>query len=145
MHKKEILINVNYLYSKLSILKRKNIYEKKILVTGSSSGLGFAIAKDLNKKGYLVVVNGRNLNKLKKICEKEKFYGFEAGDLSKEKDAKKVSIKSYKKLKGLDAIICCVGESKSCPPNKENLKIGKKCLNKIFLLQQILSKIQKNI
>ena len=50
MHKKEILINVNYLYSKLSILKRKNIYEKKILVTGSSSGLGFAIAKDLNKK-----------------------------------------------------------------------------------------------
>ena len=46
---------------------------KKILVTGSSSGLGFAIAKDLNKKGYLVVVNGRNLNKLKKFVKKKNF------------------------------------------------------------------------
>ena len=32
---------------------------RKNSVTGSSSGLGFAIAKDLNKKGYLVVVNGK--------------------------------------------------------------------------------------
>ena len=96
--------------------------KKKILVTGSSAGLGLAIAQDLNKKGHLVVINGRNIKKLKKICEKEKFYSFEAGDLSKEKDAKKVSIKSYKKLKGLDAIICCIGESKSCPPKKERLK-----------------------
>ena len=106
--------------------------KKKILVTGSSTGLGLAIAKDLNKKGHLVVINGRNIKKLKKICEKEKFYSFEAGDLSKEKDAKKVSIKSYKKLKGLDAIICCIGESKSCPPNKERLKDWKKMFEQNF-------------
>ena len=49
----------------------------------------------------------------------------------KEKDAK-VSIKSYKKLKGLDAIICCVGESKSCPPNKEKFKDWKKMFEQNF-------------
>ena len=106
--------------------------KKKILVTGSSRGLGLAIAKSLNKKGHLVVVNGRNLKKLKKIYVKEKFYSFEAGDLSKEKDAKKVSINSYKKLKGLDAVICCVGESKSCPPNKERFKDWKKMFDQNF-------------
>ena len=34
--------------------------KKKIIVTGASSGIGLAIAKELKKKGHLVIINGRN-------------------------------------------------------------------------------------
>ena len=47
---------------------------KKILVTGSSSGIGLAIAIKLKKKGNLVIINGRNKKKLINIQKKEKFF-----------------------------------------------------------------------
>ena len=119
---------------------------KKILVTGSSSGLGFAIAKDLNKKGYLVVVNGRNLNKLKKICEKENFMVLKQEIFQKKRMLKKFLLNPIKNLKVLMLLFVVWAKVNLVLQIKKNLKIGKKkCLNKIFLLQQILSKIQKNI
>ena len=40
---------------------------KKIIVTGSSRGIGLAIAKKLIKEGHYVVLNGRNEKSFKKI------------------------------------------------------------------------------
>jgi len=105
---------------------------KKILVTGSSSGIGLAIAIKLKKKGNLVIINGRNKKKLINIQKKEKFFGCENGDLSNPKEAEKVVLKSYKKLKGLDVIICNAGESKSSPPNDENFKEWNKMFKQNF-------------
>ena len=38
--------------------------EKIALVTGSSSGLGFSIAKKLHKEGCHIILNGRNKTRL---------------------------------------------------------------------------------
>ena len=100
--------------------------QKKILVTGSSSGIGLAIAKELKKKGNLVIINGRNKKKLSKVCKKENFFSLESGNLSIPNEAKRVVVNSYKKLGALDVVICNAGESKSCKPGKENFKDSKK-------------------
>lgn len=40
---------------------------KKVFISGSTSGIGFQIAQTFSKAGCKVGLNGRNLNKLKKI------------------------------------------------------------------------------
>ena len=113
--------------------------KKKIIVTGASSGIGLAIAKELKKKGHLVIINGRNKKKLIKVYKAENFYDFQQGDLSRPNEAKRVVVNSFKKLKGLDVVVCNAGESKSCSPNKEN------CLSKIFIQLLMLLSIQRSI
>ena len=52
--------------------------------------------------------------------------------MSNPKEAEKVVLKSYKKLKGLDVIICNAGESKSSQPNNENFKEWNKMFKQNF-------------
>ena len=40
---------------------------KSVLITGSTSGLGYQLAKDLNFEGYTVFCLGRNIQKLKSL------------------------------------------------------------------------------
>ena len=42
---------------------------KRALVTGSTEGIGFAIAKALAKEGAQVIVNGRSSEKVKKAIQ----------------------------------------------------------------------------
>ena len=59
--------------------------KKKILITGSSRGIGFSIAKSLSEAGHDVVITGRDIKKLAEASEKIKASGFISGDLM-EKD-----------------------------------------------------------
>jgi len=91
----------------------------KILITGSSRGIGFAIAKKLSaNKNNLIYINGRNKNDLNKA--KKKINNCEAilGDLTNEKTLKKIS----KKIKFLDVLICNIGSGKSSAEGREKKK-----------------------
>ena len=95
---------------------------KSILITGSTSGIGFDIAKSLSKlEGYKIILNGRNMLKLKSAKKRIPNSNFFLC-VTKYKDLKSLS----KKIKSLDILICNVGNSKSVKPEKKKYKIGKK-------------------
>src|SRR3712207_1193748 len=68
--------------------------DKVVIVTGSSEGIGFAIAKAFAEAGARVVVNGRNLEKLETACERLEHCGERTlalrGDAANEIDINRV-------------------------------------------------------
>ena len=44
-----------------------NIEGKKILITGSTSGLGLVLTEGLAREGAVVILNGRNREKVDKV------------------------------------------------------------------------------
>ena len=109
---------------------------KKILVSGSSKGIGFTIAKKLLEEGNQVVIHSRNRKKLFQL-KKYDFTGAVFGDLSKNHQAKNVISQTINILGGLDVLICNAGQSKSSKPNKENYGEWVKMFNQNFLQHQI--------
>ena len=57
-HLEEIKINLKFLKIQNEITK------PKVLITGSSSGIGYFLAKEFSKINYQVIINGRNKRKL---------------------------------------------------------------------------------
>ena len=84
-----------------------NLFEKTVIVTGSSRGIGKSIAKTLISEGCNVVINGRKNSDLKKaqneIGNNVKTF---AGDVSDPKICKslvKFTVKTFGKL---DFLVC---------------------------------------
>lgn len=75
-------------------MKFMDFSNKAVIITGSSTGIGFAIAEAFAKTGANVVLNGRNLEKLGDACEKLKSYGEQIlalrGDASNETDIARI-------------------------------------------------------
>ena len=71
------------------------IYKPKIFISGSSSGIGFFLAKEFSKKNYKVIING-NKRKLILASKKIKDSDYVDGDMSK-LDIVKKNIKKIKK------------------------------------------------
>ena len=96
-----------------------DLKNKSALITGSSTGIGFAIAKSLSQNGCRVVLNGRNSNTLKKAVNSLKgSMGFVA-DVTDPHQSKDLVKKCTTKLGGLDILVCNVGSGKSVPPGEE--------------------------
>ena len=69
--------------------------KKKILITGSSQGIGFAIAERLVKnKENFVYINGRNKSKLIKAKKKLNNCDIAFGNVNKNKTLNKISKKN---------------------------------------------------
>lgn len=51
---------------------KNSISKKKIFISGSTTGIGYAIAKLFSGKGCWVGINGRNIKNLKKAKKKNK-------------------------------------------------------------------------
>ncbi len=80
--------------------------KKKVLITGASGGIGFAIAKKFYENGYFVILSGRNLPKLEQNAEKfEDNYDVLSCDLSIEKDISELGKKINDKYDGIDILV----------------------------------------
>src|SRR5262249_26004826 len=82
---------------------------KRALVTGSSSGIGEAIARSLAHEGALVVVHGRNEQRARRVAEDIGRQGGKSfcavGDLAKDDGATAVSEQALAALQGLDVLV----------------------------------------
>ena len=83
--------------------------KKNILVTGSSKGIGFAIAKKFSESGHKVILNARNAKNLIKAKKRIANSFIERGDLSNEIECKKLIKNIINKHKKLDILVCNIG------------------------------------
>ncbi len=100
---------------------------KKVLVTGSSRGIGLEVARQFAHEGCRVALNGRDDIAQDAIDAVSGSISV-IGDVSNEQGAKKVIEESVQKLEGLDIVICNVGSGRSVKPGQENIKAWKDAL-----------------
>ena len=109
-----------------------NLKNKKVLVTGSSHGIGLEIAKCLSNEGCMVAINGRNKRKLFKASKLVSGSFPIQGDVTNYKIAKRVINNTVKNLGDIDILICNVGSGKSKKIGKESYDEWNKVFRKNF-------------
>lgn len=94
---------------------------KSVLVTGSSRGIGLAIAEAFLAEGARVAFNGRDAIKLEQVVARQT--SGEAisveGDVSKADQAKGTVEQVLTAFGTLDILVCNVGSGRSVPPGAE--------------------------
>lgn len=96
-----------------------NLKGKKVFVTGSSRGIGYAIAQAMIYEGCALVMNGRSDEQLKLAAKLLKAQGYVAQDISSFEAASEAVKQASAILGGLDILICNVGDGRSVPPGEE--------------------------
>ena len=96
---------------------------KNALITGSSKGIGYAIATLLHKEGCNVTINGRNNETLKKTITtfNERIHSC-AADVTKVDDCHTLIKETINKWGSIDIIVCNVGSGTSVKPGDENFE-----------------------
>lgn len=88
------------------------IKNKVILVTGGGSGLGYYMAKKLSEEGAIVIITGRNEEKLKKaITQLGENVNYFCWDVSDIKKGKEILDKIYEQYGKIDVLINNAGIS----------------------------------
>lgn len=96
--------------------------KRRVLVTGSSSGVGFDIARAFLSNGAHVVVNGRNQERLDRAEKELSGNVFSVcADVSRHEGAQFAVATAVHLLGGLDIVICNVGFSRSSKPGDEKM------------------------
>lgn len=96
-----------------------NLSGRKILITGSSSGIGLGTALLMRKLGCQLVIHGRDIEKLRLAAESLPEAGVIAADVREFSEAQDLVSKAVRHLGGLDAVVCCVGSGASVSPGNE--------------------------
>jgi len=90
---------------------------KRVLVTGSSSGIGEGIAKRMAKEGVKLFVHGRNVERTERVAAEVRAMGVEVhhatGDLADEAQANSVADKVLAALGGVDILVNNAGGTAS--------------------------------
>jgi len=93
---------------------------KVALVTGSSRGIGRAIAETLHSEGCKVAINGRNGDVLADVTKTLTGSIFAQGDVSVPREAQRIVGEVQAALGPIDILVCNVGSGNSVPPGQEN-------------------------
>lgn len=92
---------------------------KTALVTGSSKGIGRAIAEVLHAEGCRVALNGRNHDDLATATAELAGSIAVAGDVTCPEEARHVVSEVVKSFGRIDILVCNVGSGRSVPPGEE--------------------------
>lgn len=124
-----------------------NLSGKTALVTGSSKGIGRAIAISLHNEGCNVVLNGRTRSILEKTSrELGKGFSFSVGDVTTPDACTKIINRVISLYGSLDILICNVGSGRSAKPGKETLEDWQNMLNiNLFGCTNIVKAAQKEL
>lgn len=123
------------------------LQNKIVLVTGSSKGIGFQIAKSYLEEGSKVIITSRkdkNLNNAQNILEKLNYknrYILKKVDFTKEKSIKELKQFLNKKKINLDILINNLGNGKGYKDKIPDIKIFTKSLDVNFKSAVMTSKI----
>ncbi len=96
--------------------------QKKIWITGASSGIGKAVAEKFSQEGWKVAVSARRKEILDNMAKNENIFSFPL-DVTDEKQVNDVFAKVIKDFDGLDVCIFCSGTYD--PKNEKNINIEK--------------------
>lgn len=100
---------------------RLGLSEKVALVTGSSKGIGWAIAQSLHAEGCRVALNGRNEKDLHAAAVQLAGAIGVAGDVTQPAEAQRIVAEVLSTFGRLDILICNVGSGRSVAPGQENV------------------------
>lgn len=92
---------------------------KTALVTGSSRGIGRAIAQALHDEGCRVALNGRTAADVSLAASELPGAIAIVGDVTRPDEARRVVSDATAALGGLDILVCNVGGGRSVPPGEE--------------------------
>jgi 3-oxoacyl-[acyl-carrier protein] reductase len=92
---------------------------KTALVTGSSRGIGRAIAEVLHSEGCRVALNGRKVDDLASTAAELPGAVAVAGDVTRPEEALRIVAEATAGLGRLDILVCNVGGGRSVPPGDE--------------------------
>ncbi|MBF0422444.1 MAG: SDR family oxidoreductase [Magnetococcales bacterium] len=94
---------------------------KNALITGSSHGIGYAIAQRLLQAGCHVAVNGRDAGRLAQAVATLGPVVSIVGDASQPEEARRMVAMACDRLNHpLDILVCNVGSGASVPPGQES-------------------------
>lgn len=96
-----------------------DLTEKVALVTGSSKGIGWAIAQTLHAEGCHVALNGRNKADLTAATTQLDDSIGVVGDVTEPVEAQQIIAEVLRAFGRLDILVCNVGSGRSVPPCKE--------------------------
>lgn len=86
------------------MLQTKYWKDKKIFITGGTSGLGLALAIQLVQQGAKVAVLGRNWEKLQEVKKRESKILIIQGDISIKEDTHRIYAEALEKLGDVDVL-----------------------------------------
>ncbi len=94
---------------------------KNAIVTGSSNGIGFSIAKNLHQEGCNVTLNGRTSKSLENalLHFNDRIHSCKA-DVTNSDDSKKLINNAIDHWGSIDILVCNVGNGSSVLPGNEN-------------------------
>lgn len=92
---------------------------KTALVTGSSRGIGRAIAEALQAEGCRIALNGRNAADLEATATALGSAAAVVGDVTQPGEARRVVDEAVAALGRLDILVCNVGSGRSVAPGNE--------------------------